>query len=56
MMLYYNILPNSRNTYLYIIVTKCGNLTQVLEQLHSQELPITHANYSQRRLNNGAKH
>ena len=31
-------------------------LNPVLEQLHSQQLPITHANYSQRRLNNGAKH
>ena len=29
----------------------CGNWTQLLEQLHSQKLPITHANYTQRRLN-----
>ena len=29
----------------------CGNWTRVLEQLHSQKLPITHANYTQRRLN-----
>ena len=34
----------------------CGNWTQVLEQLHSQQLPITHANYSQKETEYGAKH
>ena len=37
-------------------VEMCGNWTQVLEQLHSQQLPITHANYSQKETEYGAEH
>ena len=37
-------------------VMTCGNWTQVLEQLHSQQLPITHANYSQKETEYGAEH